>query len=106
MILAVDARLVVEPIRVEAEKHVQFITRPALGLVDLAVLGELFRKMFHRRAFRIFENDRRVEGSPEMLIEPAADHIVCVKSGVNPLIIVSHLLAKYQCVELSCASRI
>ena len=85
MVGAVDARVigVVEPGRIEAQQYVDLVAGPFLGLINLVVLHEGFRKVADSGKVRSLVDDGRIEGAPGMLIEPAANHFAIFR----PLVI-------------------
>src|SRR3984957_8099177 len=92
MVCSVDTWIVgiVQFRGIETEQDVDLFARPSLGLIDLVILDEGFRKVTHCGKAWIFIDDRRVERGPGVLVEPSAYHfavfwpfVIGVERGVN-----------------------
>ena len=68
---------------IQAEKNVDLVSGPFLGLVDFVVFQKSLGKVTYCGKTRIFINDGRIECHPGMLIEPAADHLAVL----GPLVV-------------------
>src|SRR5688572_24641449 len=75
---------------VEPHQDAHFVARPVLELIDLVFDTEGGRHMPGCGMIPVFDDDRRFEGVPWMLVKPAPEHLAVlrpliesIRSGVN-----------------------
>src|SRR5260370_17345579 len=61
--------------RVKPHQNTQIVSRVVPDLINLILERKRRRKLLHPRELWIFDKNRRVKGSPGMLVEVAANHL-------------------------------